>query len=256
MEQNSGKMVFWHRNKLLTQQNHPMTRLPSSTHRIAIVMTCAGLIWTGFQPIALSQTLRPRFTTRTVTVAQSTPLNTKIVPGISIGSITANTSYQDLVKIFGPEKLSDVRPPDAKETEREFGTRINLGPDWSLTVVWKDKTKTKPYETIDMGRGWKLPGDVQLGMSIAELQQKMGPFQVVGFGGPYGGIVPLTNTKLEQYFGKMIIQLAPKPGAEKKFPQQFKAVSGKDEPLIASNDPNWLPLDMTVKYIVMLFPKK
>jgi hypothetical protein len=107
-----------------------------------------------------------------------------------------------------------------------------------------------------MGRGWKLPADIRVGMTLAELQQKMGPFQVVGFGGPYGGIVPLTNTKLEQYFGKMIIQLAPKPGAEKKFPQQFQAVSGKDEPLIASNDPNWAPLEMTVKYVVMLFPKK
>jgi hypothetical protein len=217
-------------------------------------MTCTGLLWTGIQSVVLSQTLRPRLTP--LTIAQGAASNTKVVPGVSIGPITANTSYQDLIKIFGAERLSDVRPPDAKETEREFGTRINLGPDLSLTVVWKDKTKAKPYETIDMGRGWKLPADIHVGMTLAELQQKMGTFQVVGFGGPYGGIVPLTNTKLEQYFGKMIIQLAPKPGAEKKFSQQFKAVSGKDEPLIASDDPNWSPLEMTVKYVVMLFPKK
>jgi hypothetical protein len=231
-----------------------MTRLTPSVQRIGLGITCAGMLWTGIQPVALSQTLRPRVTPQTI--AQNAAFNTKVVPGVSIGDITANTSYKDLVKIFGAGKLSDVRPPDAKETEREFGTRIDLGPDWSLTVVWKDKTKTKPYETIEMGRGWKLPADIRVGMTMAELQQKMGPFQVVGFGGPYGGIVPLTNTKLEQYFGKMIIQLAPKPGAEKQFSQQFKAVSGKDEPLIASDDPNWLPLGMTVKYVVMLFPKK
>jgi hypothetical protein len=255
MEQNSGKMVFRTTNKLQIQQNHPMTRLTSSVRRLAIGMFCASLLSTGIQPVVLSQSLqhskRPP-----LTIAQGAALNTKVVPGVSIGAITANTSYQDLVKIFGAQKLSDVRPPDAKETEREFGTRINLGPDWSLTVVWKDKTKTKPYQTIDMGKGWKLPADIRVGMTLAELQQKMGPFQVVGFGGPYGGIVPLTNTKLEQYFGKMIIQLAPKPGTEKKFPQQFQAVSGKDEPLISSSDPNWTPLEMTVKYAIMLFSKK
>jgi hypothetical protein len=247
-------MVFCTRNKRQIQQNHPMTRLTSSVRRVAIGTSCASLLWTGIQPVVLSQALRPK--RAPLTIAQGAALNTKVVPGVSIGSITANTSYQDLVKIFGAGKLSDVRPPDAKETEREFGTRINLGPDLSLTVVWKDKTKTKPYQTIDMGKGWKLPADVRVGMTLAELQQKMGPFQVVGFGGPYGGIVPLTNTKLEQYFGKMIIQLAPKAGAEKKFPQQFQAVSGKDEPLIASSDPNWTPLEMTVKYVIMLFPKK
>jgi hypothetical protein len=230
-----------------------MTRLTSSIQRIGLGSICAGLLWTGIQPETLSQSLRPRLP---LNVAQgaAADLNTTIVPGVSVGPITGSTSYQDLIKIFGAERLTDVRPPDAKETEREFGTRINLGPDWSLTLVWQDKTKTRPYETIEMGRGWKLPADLRIGMTIAELQQKLGPFQIVGLGGPYGGIVPLTETKLEQYFGKIIVQLAPKQGADKKFPVPYKAVSG--ERRIPSTDPNWKPLDMTVKYLVMLFPKK
>jgi hypothetical protein len=215
-------------------------------------MTTAGLIWAGLQPVAISQRVQPRLAPFSIT--QNTPLNTEIIPGVRVGPITATTSYADLVKIFGAERLSDVRPPDAKETEREFGTKLNLGLDWSLIVVWQDKTKVKPYEIIEMGRGWKLPADLQIGMTIAELQQKLGSFQLVGLGGPYGGVVPLTNTKLEQYFGKIIVQLAPKAGIDKKFPQQYKAVSG--ERLIASNDPNWQPLEMTLKYVVMLFPKK
>ncbi len=229
-----------------------MTRLTSSIQSIGLGSICAGLFWTGIQPGTLSQPFRPRLTP--LNVAQGAALNTTIVPGVSVGSITGNTSYQDLIKIFGAERLTDVRPPDAKETEREFGTRINLGPDWSLTLVWQDKTKTRPYQTIDMGRGWKFPADLRIGMTIAELQQKMGPFQIVGLGGPYAGIVPLTDTKLEPYFGKIIVQLAPKQGADKKFPIPYKAVSG--ERRIPSTEPNWKPLDMTVKYLVMLFPKK
>lgn len=230
-----------------------MTRLTSSVHKIGLGSICAGLLWTGIQPVTMSQPFRPRVTPLNVAQGAAT-LNTEVVPGVSVGPITATTSYKDLVKIFGAERLTDVRPPDAKETEREFGTRINLGPDWSLTLVWQDKTKTKPYETIEMGRGWKLPADLRIGMTIAELQQKMGPFQIVGLGGPYGGIVPLTDTKLEPYFGKIIVQLAPKQGTDKKFPVPYKAVSG--ERRISSTDPNWKPLEMTVKYLVMLFPKK
>lgn len=229
-----------------------MTRLMPFAHRIGIGIICAGLLWTGIQPISMSQPLRPR--RNPLNLAQGATLNTVVVPGVSVGPITANTSYQDLVKIFGANRLTDVRPPDADETEREFGTRVNLGPDWSLTVVWQDKTKVKPYETIEMGRGWKLPADLRLGMTIAELQQKMGPFQIVGLGGPYGGIVPLSETKLEPYFGKIIVQMAPKQGADKKFPVPYKAVSGERK--IPSTDPNWKPLEMTVKYLVMLFPKK
>jgi hypothetical protein len=229
-----------------------MARLTSSVYRIGLGGICAGLLWTGIQPVTMSQAPQPRLTS--LNVAQGAALNTEIVPGVSVGSITATTSYQDLIKVFGAERLIDVRPPDAKETEREFGTRVNLGTDWSLTVVWQDKTKAKPYEIIEMGRGWKLPADLRIGMTIAELQQKMGPFQIVGLGGPYGGIVPLTDTKLEPYFGKVIVQLAPKQGADKKFPAAHKAVSG--ERRIPSTDPNWKPLGMTVKYLVMLFPKK
>ncbi len=230
-----------------------MTRLTSSVHRIGLGSICAGLLWTGIQPVTLSQPLQSRLIP--LTVAQGTAaLNTEVVPGVSFGPITAATSYQDLIKIFGAERLTDVRPPDANETEREFGTRVNLGPDWSLTIVWQDKTKAKPYEIIDMGRGWKLPADLRIGMTIAELQQKLGPFQVVGLGGPYSGIVPLTDTQLELYFGKIIVQLAPKPGTDKQFPAPYKAVSG--ERRIPASDPNWKPLEMTVKYLIMLFPKQ
>ncbi len=232
-----------------------MTRLTPSVRSIGIGIISAGLVLAGFQPAATAQP--PRSKAIPSNLAQDkavSKLNTEIVPGVSIGPITAKTTYPDLVKIYGAEKLSDVRPPDAKETEREFGTRINLGPDLSFTVVWQDKTKNRPYETVDMGPGWKLPGGLRLGMTLAELQQKLGSFQLVGLGGPYAGVIPLTSTKLEQYFGKVIVQTAPKQGVDKKFPQQYKAVTG--EVLIPATDPNWKPLEMTVKYVVLLFPKK
>jgi hypothetical protein len=180
--------------------------------------------------------------------------DTSMVLGERLGPITAQTTYQDLVRLFGAQRLSDTRPPDADDTQREFGTRIDLGPDWSLTLVWLDQTKTKPYQAMDMGAGWQLPGGLRTGMTIADLQQKLGPFQMVGMGGPYGGIVPLPHTALESYFGKLIVQMAPEPGTVQQFPRQYQAVSG--ERLVPASDPNWQPLGMRIKHLIFLFPRR
>jgi hypothetical protein len=179
--------------------------------------------------------------------------DTAIIPGVKFGPVTTKTTYQDLVKIFGAERLADVRPPDADDTEREFGTRVNLGSDWSMIVVWQDQTKMKPFEIIEMGPGWQIPGGLKIGMPMAELLQKLGPFEMVGLGGPYGGVIPLRQTRLQQHFGKMIVQMTPVEGANKKFPQAYKALEG--ERLIPSTDPNWQALGMTVKYIIFPFPR-
>jgi hypothetical protein len=179
--------------------------------------------------------------------------DTVLVPGQKIGPITAQSTYADLVKIFGAESLSDIRPPDADDTEKEFGTRVNLGPDLSLTLVWQDKTKTKLYEAIDLGPGWQMPKGLKIGMPMTDVQKILGSFQMVGLGGPYGGVIPLSETPLKPYYGKIIVQMAPVQDAAKKFPKEYKAVEG--ERLIASTDPNWKALGMTVKYLVIVFPR-
>jgi hypothetical protein len=179
--------------------------------------------------------------------------DTVIIPGVKFGPITPKTTYPDLIKLLGANNLADVRPPDATDTEREFGTRVNLGPNWSMTVVWQDKTKTKPFEIIDMGSGWQIPGGLKIGMPMAALVKKLGSFEMVGLGGPYGGVIPLRHTLLQQHFGKMIVQMTPVQGADQKFPQAYKALEG--ERLIPSTDPNWQVLGMTVKYIIFPFPR-
>jgi len=179
--------------------------------------------------------------------------DTVLVPGQKIGPITAQSTYADLVKIFGAESLSDIRPPDADDTEKEVGTRVNLGPELSLTLVWMDQTKTKLYEAIDLGPGWKMPKGLKIGMPMTDVQKILGSFQMVGLGGPYGGVIPLSETPLKPYYGKIIVQMAPVQDAAKKFPKAYKAVEG--ERLIASTDPNWKALGMTVKYLVIVFPR-
>ncbi len=203
------------------------------------------------QPTPLDpQILKAQQPTQTLPIQDLT-----IVPGERIGPITGKTTYPDLVRIFGQQRLSDVRPPDADATEREHGTRIDLGPDYSLTLVWLDETKTGLYEAIDLGPGWEVPGGLKDGMTWAELKQKFGgPFNIVGLEGPYSGVVLLNSTPMKQHFGKMILQIQAAPDAKQKFPNEYQSLVG--ERIIPSTDPNWDKLGMTVKHVIVLFPRR
>jgi hypothetical protein len=187
--------------------------------------------------------------------AQAPPLkDTTIVPGKKFGPITEKTTYPELVRIFGKDKLTDVRPPDADDTEKEFGTRVNLGADYSFTLVWTDKTKSRPFEVIDIGAGWQMPLGLKVGMPMAEVQKKLGQFELVGLEGPYGGVVILKSSPVAApYSGKMILQLESAPDASKRFPKEYKALVG--EFVRKSSDPNWTPLGMRVKYVIILFER-
>lgn len=244
----------------MSNQNRKMICQTQSYFSIGIQAVGVSLILVGVslngQAIAQVSRAPMKLPTKTLTIGQVKPeflKDTVILPGVKFGPVTAKTTYSELVKLFGAQRLTDVRPPDADDTEREFGTRVDLGADWSMTVVWQDKTKMKPFEIIDMGPGWQIPGGLKIGMPMAELIKKLGPFEMVGLGGPYGGVIPLRETLLQQHFGKMIVQMTPVQGADKKFPQAYKSLEG--ERLISSTDPNWQALGMTVKYIIFPFPR-
>jgi hypothetical protein len=214
-----------------------------------------GLTWTKNETVAAIPPILPSHNNPLTAQTPPPPLkDTTIIPGKKFGPVGHTITYPELVKLFGKDKLTDIRPPDADDTEKEFGTRVNLGENYSFTLVWRDKTKTSPYEVIEMGSGWQLPVGLKVGMPMAELQKKLGSFKLVGLEGPYSGVVILSSTPITKpYFGKMILQLEPSPDAAKKFPKEYKALVG--ELVRESTDPNWKPLGMRVKYVIILFDR-
>jgi hypothetical protein len=215
-----------------------------------------GITWTSSIPTIASTPVKSPNPANKVRISQTPPAlkDTAIMPGKKFGPVTGTTNYAQLVKMFGQDKLADVRPPDADDTEREFGTRVNLGPDYSFTLVWRDKTKASPYQVIDMGPGWQLPVGLKIGMPKDEVQKKLGTYKLVGLEGPYSGIVILSSSPATKpFFGKMVLQLEAAPDAAKKFPKEYKSLVG--ELVRDSTDPNWKPLGMRVKYVIVLFDR-
>ncbi len=133
-----------------------------------------------------------------------------IIPGQSVGPVTADTSHDDLVKIFDPARLAEVDAPIGEGFVRP-GTRVKLHENRSFTIVWADADRTQVAEVRDIGSGWRTPEGIRPGMSIEELEAVLGPFQLSGFAWDYGGTVMLEGTTLDSYDSQLIVRLQPTP---------------------------------------------
>ena len=185
----------------------------------------------------------------TLSKATSPLKDTLVVPGERIGPVTRTTTYQDLVKLFGKSRLSDriVYGPEGIGTWP--GTRVNLGPTQSFTVVWQDTKRVKPFHVRELGSAWKTTEGIGTGTSLTHLQKQLGKFQLSGLDWDYGGAVMFDNTRLSGYIGKLTLVMAATPGSADKFPNDYSAVAG--DRLLASTDPHWKSLGMRVSSMIV-----
>ena len=191
-----------------------------------------------------------RTPTNQFTIAQTTELkDTLVIPGERVGPITKNTSRQELAKLFGASRLQDKTVFGAEGMGKFPATRVNLGQQRSFTVVWADEKRTKPDIIRDFGSAWKIPEGIGVGTSFAELRKQLGEFKLYGLAWDYSGTILLENTKLANYKGKLILQVAASPDAAKKHPRQYQAVMG--DATFSSSNPNWQPLGITVQQMIV-----
>lgn len=189
----------------------------------------------------------------TTKATQANPLrDTLVIPGERVGPVTRNTTRQDLVKRFGKARLSD-RSVNIGEGSTQPGTRVDLGPERSFTVIWSDTTRTKPVEIRNLGPAWQAPQGIRVGTPLNQLQQKLGTFQFFGFAWDYGGTVALEGTKLAQYQKTLVLRLATAPNAPQRAPNDYQAVVGDRK--FSSTNPRLKSLGVKVgEMIVRLAP--
>ncbi|MGB6301888.1 MAG: hypothetical protein WBF90_37735 [Rivularia sp. (in: cyanobacteria)] len=177
--------------------------------------------------------------------------NTLIIPGKSVGAVTAKTTRADLVEMFGESKLKDDVVLEDEGTISVPVTKIDLGGEKYFTVAWEEDTRKTLLYVRDFGPAWKTPEGIGVGTSFKELQEKLGDFKLTGLGWDYGGFINLETTKLSKYQGLLSLQVAPDQQAITKNFQQHEAVLGDRQ--LSSNNPNWQPLDMKISQITVHF---
>ena len=179
--------------------------------------------------------------------------DTLIIPGERVGPVTRSTTRQDLAKRFGATRLTD-QAIDIGEGFTEPGTSVNLGSEFSFSVVWADARRTQPKEIRNLGSGWRTPQGIGVGTPLAQLQQKLGSFKFYGFAWDYGGTILLEGTKLAKYKDLLILRLQTAPNAAQRSPNDFKAVIGDRQ--FSSKNPHLPPLKPEVGEMIVRLASK
>lgn len=207
--------------------------------------------------VSLANCSRPSATDRPIssnpTVAPASPspathADFVILPGARVGTVTNKTTFSDLVTQFGTDQLTN-QAYNVGEGERVPATRVNLGETESFTILWQDENRTQAVAVTELGTAWKTPEGIGIGMSLKELEAKLGEFQLYGFGWDYSGTVLLQGTNLADYQGLLILRLSPDRTTVETQPQLYQSVSG-DTPFSSSN-PAIQALNPTINRIIV-----
>ncbi|NET03159.1 MAG: hypothetical protein F6K09_32335 [Merismopedia sp. SIO2A8] len=191
-------------------------------------------------------------TTTAETTNSATLPDTIIIPGERIGSVTSNTSRQQLTQLFGEQRLTDEQV-HMGEGFTQPGTRVNLGSDLSFTIVWADPNRLQVQEVRNLGSDWQTPQGIGVGTTFTQLQEQLGSFEIYGLAWDYGGTVLLQGTKLAEYEQLLILRLQAAPDAAQKSPEDYQAVLG--DSTFSSSNPHMGRLNLKVgEIIVQLAP--
>jgi hypothetical protein len=187
-------------------------------------------------------------------LAKAPKIDTLIIPGKSVGKINKSTTYSDLVKLYGKQRLTAKKVYGA-EGQVEFpGTLITVGRNRYLTVVWKDKTKKQILWIVIQDPAWKTIEGLSVGTSLAKLRQIIGEFKITGLYWDYGNLVIDLSPAKKAKFAGLGLNVDVDPQAAKKFPKDVQAVMG-DRVTLPASSPRWKRLNMSVSVMNVYFSK-
>jgi hypothetical protein len=166
-----------------------------------------------------------------------------VIPGERVGSVTSDTSRDELAEIYGEDQLED-QPIAMGEGTTEPGTLVDLGPEQQFAIVWRDETQTVPLLAKDFGPTWQTPEGLGVGVSYATVKSVLGDFQLYGFAWDYEGSLVLEGSNLDRYYGDLLLRVRPSPASVDAHPKEYQAVMG--DALFSGNDPNLDALDIQV----------
>jgi hypothetical protein len=200
-----------------------------------------------------------------------------VVPGESVGPITAQTVPADLARLFRAAKIQERVATSGGDAGQEWATEINWdNPEATLTVFWGkyDGEGLHPAAaahptsiSLCFGNGnvpktckWHLANHISFGTSLRELERLNGrPFQLAGFEWDQSGTVTDWNDgDLQEALnscGQVLIRLQPRFTPNGWTAQQqklYEQVMGDDN--FASTNPAMQRLNPVVYAIKVKLP--
>ncbi len=130
-----------------------------------------------------------------------------VIPGVSAGPVTANTSEADLIAQLGKEQVKREKIPLPEDDEMEVTVLFPGNSEKELQVVW-DKPFIKPVAVNIIGSGWKTPEGITLGISLKDLEKaNQSSFKLSGYEWDYAGAVTSYGKgQLSKYANTLLIR--------------------------------------------------
>lgn len=185
--------------------------------------------------------------------AQTQPAAKKfvIVPGVRVGDITAQTTRDDLVRLYGKHNVSGEEIAGA---EGEMYPGVILFPHdrhKQLALFWKDAANKRYPGTIrisGIATVWKTENGITLGTSLKKLEKLNGrPFILYGFGWDFGGeVTSFEKGNLDRF--RLGLRFEPHDKTPEK---DLYAVSGEE--LFSSSHPVLQKMNPKVSEITCFF---
>jgi hypothetical protein len=135
-----------------------------------------------------------------------------IVPGRRVGAITADTSADELRRLYGKTEVID-RGIDTEPGLDPVPGSLVFPNDSArrLEVIWRDATRTRPsrvriYEPKSL---WRTSQGIGIGTTLLEVEKLNGkPFVLTGFESDFGGtVVDWNGGRLAPWQGNTFIRL-------------------------------------------------
>ena len=174
-----------------------------------------------------------------------------IIPGKSVGRITATTTEAELQEMFGADKMKIQSIPIA-EGDTQEGVVLYPNTSNEIEIIWETAASQGTPAFIRIGKdstAWKTQEGITIGTPLEELEAINGrPFTFNGFEWDYGGLV--TNWNGGKLRDNLIIALVP---------QNFEVMSQTfvgDNVQLSSDDPKVRALQPRVGSMVITFNRK
>ena len=159
------------------------------------------------------------------------------LPFERVGPILASAKEEDLLQLFGAEQVQRRTIYVAEGTEKRDVSVIYPYSANEVILFWRDNQYGQRLSHAWVKKedsSWKTAENITVGTPLAELNRLNGqPFRIVGFGGDYGGYIPVRQEgTLIQQKG-LCLRLAP----ARQLPRQYYGDGVK----VFSADPELLP---------------
>lgn len=177
--------------------------------------------------------------------------NFLIIPGKSVGRITATTTEAELQEMFGADKMK-IQSIPISEGDTQEGVVLYPNTPNEIEIIWETAASEGRPAFIRIGKdstAWKTQEGITIGTPLEELEAINGrPFTFNGFEWDYGGLV--TNWNGGKLTDNLVIALVPK-----NFEVMSQAFVGDDVQL-SSDDPKVRALQPRVGSMVITFNRK